>query len=213
MINSISSAFWVIFAVALVIGIIFFVLGRKSTKKVQFVNRADIIKKKLIKVLEANKSKYMVLMQKDNVVGLTRNIALYLNNGGKIYFILYMPRFLSFVPNIFDKNILIVSEEFLDFKELPKAEKRLGKIKEKFKPRLNIELNKDFFIDEYFNIKLNYTDEKAINLLKLRILSDESETSSSVYLAQALRLSTLDLTKSFESPKIEEKVKEVEKAK
>lgn len=195
--NQVFQIVMVIFVIALV----FFKLGGKFETKAKLINRAEIIKKKMINILKANKSDTSILKQKDNEIGLISNVGYYTINGKRVYCFLYSPKLIKTIPQFWKKNVVLISEDFI---KIGYDTKRTNLIR-------NITLQDNYFLDEYFNIKLNLSDKNAMDFLKTKILSDESETSASVYLAQVLRLSTVDFSKPYEVPKIEERYKEVEK--
>jgi len=188
--------------VVFVIAIVFFKLGGKLGTKTKLVNRAEIIRKKMINILKANKSRTALLVQKDNTIGLISNVGFYTINGKKIYCFLYSPKLIKGVPKFWSKNVFLVSEDYLKIDYADKEGKKIIK---------RVYLQDNYFVDEYFNIKLNLSDTNAMNFLKTKVLSDESETTASVFLAQALRLSTVDFSKPYEPPKVEERYKEIEK--
>jgi hypothetical protein len=103
-----------IFALGLVTAIIFYKLGIRSKEKAKIINRSEIIKKKLIKTMKLNKSKLMILEQKGNVIGLSRNIGYYVVEEGKnIFCLLYNPKLFWKIPQFWNSNILIVSSDYL----------------------------------------------------------------------------------------------------
>jgi len=178
-----------------------FKMGKKSAS-LKPVNRPEIIKKKLISIMKNNKSKFRVLEQKDNVIGITSNMAFYLNDDDKkIYVILWYPKWLWKIPKFWKPNIMAISEEFikdttLENKKYLNFGIRRMQIGTTFLKSFVI--NDDLFIDKYFELNMNLGDEIAMNFLKTKLLADESELSSSIFLAQGLRLSSVDFSKAYQ---------------
>ena len=214
------------YAVGLVlVAYLFYEMGFRYSSKPKNVNRAELIKKKMVQTLEMNKTKTIYLRQKGNTIGMIRNIGFYVIDEKKVYAMLFNPRWFGKVPKFWAKEIFLVSEDYLERPEngrydeyleyveknseggmtyIPKISRILNKNNPKgFKmmsPLKNLTLEKDFFVDVYFNIHINLLDKPAMYFLQTKLLADESELSSSVYVAQALRLSTVDFTKVWTPP-------------
>ena len=187
----------------IVIAVVYFAfkMGKKSAS-VKPVNRPEIIKKKLVSIMKNNKSKFRVLEQKDNIIGITSNMAFYLNDDDKkIYIILWYPRLFGKFPKFWKPNIMAISEDFI--KDTTLENKRYLNL---FGKKMQIGttilksfvINDDLFIDKYFELNMNLGDEIAMNFLKTRLLADESELSSSIFLAQGMRLSSVDFGKAYQ---------------
>jgi hypothetical protein len=180
--------------------IIYKYIGNKP--KTLIISRPEMVRRKMIAVLENNVVKNWVLKQTNNTIGIIKNIGYYYANEAKsekIYLILYSPRFFWFIPAFWTQNVMVVSDKYIvEIKHEPK------------KPTSMI-LQSNYFLDQHFNLIMNLADENARKFINDRLLADEAELSSSVYTAQGISLTAVDLSKPFQNPAIEEKIKETGK--
>lgn len=188
------------FQLGVVLGIIAIAILKFTGKlgsNVKIISRPEIIKKKMIKILEMNKSKVQILRQKDNVIGMMSNIGFYDISGKKLYLFLFSPKWFWIFPKFWVSDVMMVSEEYIQFKDYEEEKRLLGmKIgTQLFKSWV---LSDDYFIDDYFMFKMNLGDSSAMDFVKMKLTLDESEVSSGAYLAQAMRLSSVDYSKAFE---------------
>lgn len=193
----INSPFFQLAIVLALVGIAILKLTGKLGGNVKIISRPEIIKKKMIKIMEMNKSKTHFLRQHDHLIGLMSNVGFYQLDGKKLYLFLFSPTWFWVIPKFWVSDVMIVSEDFIEKKE--ETTHKTWRGQEIGTPTIKYwELSDDYFIDDYFMFKMNLSDSSALDFIKMKLTLDESEVSSGAYLAQAMRLSSVDFSKAYE---------------
>lgn len=183
--------------VGAIIGLALLKFTGRLGNKVKIISRPEIIKKKLIKTLEMNRAKTQILRQKGHIIGMMSNLGFYDVDKTKLYMFLFSPSLFGSIPKFWVKDVMIVSDEFLQEKDVEEqrmiAGMRVGT--NLFKSWV---LDENYFMDDYFMLKMNLADQKAMEFLKAKLALDETEIESSAYMAQLMRISSVDFSKAYE---------------
>jgi hypothetical protein len=184
-----------------IVGVVAWKLGSRLGNKVTAINRPEILRRKLIKTLSENRGKRRILTQGDGKeqhdIGIMSNLGYYTVGGKKLYLFLFSPILFFSIPQFWNKEVMIVSEDFFTHTEVQKRDYFLGKWEYLTRWKFWV-LKSDYFIDNFSLIKLNLADSSAMDFIKAKLKLDELETESGVYLAQAMRLTNVDFSKAYQ---------------
>jgi len=163
-------------------------------EKAKLISMAEIFQNQMKDILEQNKSAKMILMQKGNLVGITSNYGEYKIDKILVYFILYSPRWFLLIPKFWVDKIMIVSESCVKGITIrPVKYSRFNMTRK----TPQFELEDHYFIDKWYNMRISFADKTVKKFVEHRISILENEVKGSITIAQALRLTSIDMSKPF----------------